>query len=98
MGSIVHQNQTCGVLGGTIFSNLQLVRDTLDIIDKTNETGILLSFDQEKAFDRVDHDFLIRTLDLASRFVRGFVFFTLMSFPVSSLMAIFLDLFFLVEG
>ena len=62
MGSIVHQDQTCGVVGRTIFSNLQLVRDTLDMINKTNETGILLSLDQEKAFDRVDHAFLIRTL------------------------------------
>ena len=61
IGSIIHQDQTCGVVGRTIFSNLQLVRDTLDIIDETNGTSILLSLDQEKAFDRVDHDFLIRT-------------------------------------
>ena len=38
------------------------MRDTLDMIDKTNETGILLSLNQEKAFDRVDHHFLIPTL------------------------------------
>ena len=62
MASIVHQDQTCGVVGRTIFSNLQLVRDTLDMIDKTNETGIFVSLDQEKAFDRVDHSFLLRTL------------------------------------
>lgn len=44
------------------FSNLQLVRDLLDMIDKTDETGILVTLDQEKAFDRVDHEFLMRTL------------------------------------
>ena len=44
------------------FSNLQLVRDILDMIDMTNETGILVTLDQEKAFDRVDHSFLMRTL------------------------------------
>ena len=62
MSSIVHQDQTCGVVGRSIFSNLHLIRDTLDMIDKTDETGILVTLDQEKAFDRVDHEFLMRTL------------------------------------
>ena len=62
MSSIVHRDQTCGVVGRSIFSNLQLVRDTLDMIDKTDEPGILVTLDQEKAFDRVDHEFLMRTL------------------------------------
>ena len=62
MHSIVHRDQTCGVVGRSIFSNLQLIRDTLDMIDKTDEPGILVTLDQEKAFDRVDHEFLMRTL------------------------------------
>ena len=62
MSSIVHQDQTCGVLGRTIFSNLHLVRDVLDFIAKTNEPAILVTLDQEKAFDRVDHDFMLRIL------------------------------------
>ena len=62
MSSIVHQDQTCGVLGRTIFSNLHLVRDVLDFIDKTNEPAILVTLDQEKAFDRVDHEFMLRVL------------------------------------
>ena len=62
MSSIVHRDQTCGVVGRSIFSNLQLIRDTLDMIDKTDEPGILVTLDQEKAFDRVDHEFLMRTL------------------------------------
>ena len=59
MQSIVHKDQTCGVVGRSIFSNLQLIRD---MIEKTNETGILVTLNQEKAFDRVDHDFLMRVL------------------------------------
>ena len=62
MSSVVHEDQTCGVVGRTIFSNLHLVRDTLDFIDKTNEPAILLTLDQEKAFDRVDHEFMLRVL------------------------------------
>ena len=32
------------------------------MINKTDETGILVALDQMKAFDRVDHDFLMRVL------------------------------------
>ena len=62
MQSIVHKDQTCGVMGRSIFSNLQLNRDILDMIDMTDETGILVTLDQEKAFDRLDHGFLMRVL------------------------------------
>ena len=62
MHSIVHCDQTCRVVGRSIFSNLQLIRDTLDMICKSNEPGILITLDQEKAFDRVDHSFLMRVL------------------------------------
>ena len=62
MPSIVHSDQTCSVVNRSIFSNLHLIRDTLDMINITDETGILVTLDQMKAFDRVDHDFLMRVL------------------------------------
>ena len=40
-----------------------LLRDTLAFIDRTGETGILLSLDQEKAFDRVYRIFLLNLLE-----------------------------------
>ena len=55
---IVDPDQTCSVPGRKISSNLHLLRDILDYIDRTNETGILVSLDQEKAFDRVNRTFL----------------------------------------
>jgi len=58
MSSIVHQDQMCGVVGCTIFSNLSSLCDILHMIDKTNKPCILVSLNQEKAFDRVDHDFM----------------------------------------
>ena len=37
---------------------MHILRDILDYIDRTGETGILVSLDQEKAFDRVNRTFL----------------------------------------
>lgn len=62
MSSIVHGDQTCSVPGRSMFSNLQLVWAVLDMIDKTNETGILVTLDQEKVFDCMDHEFLMHVL------------------------------------
>ena len=63
LSSIIQNDQTCSVPGRTIFGNLSLLRDTLDYVNITNETGILLSLDQEKAFDRVDRTFLMKVLE-----------------------------------
>ena len=69
--SIVQEDQTCSIPGRTIFDNLALFRDTLEYITVTGETGILVSLDQEKAFDRVNRDFLSNVLQ---RFGFGPVF------------------------
>ena len=62
MSSLVDPDQTCSVPGRSITSNVTLLRNMLDYIERTNETGILVSLDQEKAFDRVNHTFLFRLL------------------------------------
>ena len=68
LDSIIDPDQTCSIPGRSISSNIVSLRDTLDYIEQTNETGILLSLDQEKAFDRVDRTFL---MDLLKRFGFG---------------------------
>ena len=62
LDSIVDPDQTCSVSGRAIISNVTLLRDILDYIERTNETAILMSLDQ-KAFDRVDRTFLIQLLN-----------------------------------
>ena len=64
LGSIINTDQTCSVLHRSIFSNLTLLRDTLHFINRSGETGILISLDQERAFDRVDRTFLMNLLNL----------------------------------
>ena len=70
-GSIGDLDQTCSVPGRSISSNLSLLRDTLDFIERTGETGILVSLDQEKAFDRVNRSFPDESLEHFG-FVAGF--------------------------
>ena len=60
--SVIQEDQTCSIQGKTIFDNLALLRDTLDYVNFTDETGILLIIDQEKAFDRIDRTFLSNVL------------------------------------
>jgi len=64
--SIVGLGQTCSNPGRSIFLNLALLRDTLAFIERTEKSGILLSLDQEKAFDCVERSFLLSLLEFYS--------------------------------
>ena len=63
LGLVTSTDQTCSVPGQSTVSNLTLLLDTLSYLSRTNETGILVSLDQEKAFDGVDRSFLLKLLD-----------------------------------
>ncbi|CAM2096250.1 unnamed protein product [Caretta caretta] len=62
LADIVHPDQTYTVLGRTIFDNLYLVRHLLDLGHRDGLSFALLSLDQEKAFNRVDHGYLLGIL------------------------------------
>ena len=62
--SIVNPDQTYPVPGRRVFSNITLLRDIIDSIQETDECAILVSLDQEKAFDRVDRTFLLQLLEI----------------------------------
>ncbi len=59
---IVHKDQSYCVPKRSIMDNLFLIRDVLDICKVFNMNVGLVSLDQEKAFDRVDHDYLFNVL------------------------------------
>ena len=62
--SIVNPDQTCSVPGHSIFPNVTLLRDIIDSIQEMDECAILVSLDQQKAFDRVNHAFLLQLLEV----------------------------------
>ena len=55
-----------------IFNNLLLIRDAIRLTKKNNKLYIL-QVDQEKAFDKIDHDFLYKTMNkigFSSKFIQ----------------------------
>ncbi|CAM2097122.1 unnamed protein product [Caretta caretta] len=64
LADVIHPDQTYTVLDRSIFDNLFLVRDLLELGRRDGLSFALLSLDQEKAFDRVDHRYLLSTLQV----------------------------------
>ncbi len=60
--SIIHTSQTA-VNGRRIDHTVHSIRDLIDLINSTDSEGALIFLDQEKAFDRVEHDFLFKTME-----------------------------------
>lgn len=62
LASVIADRQTCGVRGRCIAQNLIYMRDLIFFADFNKIDGYILSIDQEKAFDLMDREFLIRVL------------------------------------
>ena len=58
---LIAENQKC-LPGRKISTNLHILQDLIDYINVNNFVAILLFLDNEKAFDRISHSFMIKTL------------------------------------
>ncbi len=63
MTNVIHEDQSFCVPKRSIFDNLFLVRDMITVAQRHKLDIGFLSLDQEKAFDRVDHHYLFKTLE-----------------------------------
>lgn len=63
MAQVVHPDQTCGVPGRMCSMKLALITDALAWAEQRRVPLALLSLDQEKAFERVSHEFLFMLLE-----------------------------------
>lgn len=61
---IIHEDQTGFIKNRFIGDNIRLTYDIIQYINRTNNTGMLLLIDFEKAFDSVAWKFIFKTLDL----------------------------------
>ena len=64
ISDLIGPKQTFAVKGRSIQDNLHLIREVLEGIKDDTEAA-LISLDQSKAFDRVDHQFLASVLETA---------------------------------
>ena len=62
LDKVIHPDQTCGVPGRSIIDNGHLIRDLIDYSNLKNINGVLLSIDQQKAFDRISHKYMLEVL------------------------------------
>ncbi|KAI4881111.1 hypothetical protein NFI96_017176, partial [Prochilodus magdalenae] len=62
LDTLIHIDQSYCVPKRSIYDNLFLIRDMMDFAGLSGTEFGLLSLDQEKAFDRVDHEYLFNTM------------------------------------
>ncbi|CAF4559921.1 unnamed protein product [Rotaria socialis] len=63
LGNIIHQDQTCSIPGRAIHDNIYLIRSIIDYQQRIRDPIGLILWDQEKAFDRVNHRYLVGVLE-----------------------------------
>ncbi|KAJ3591198.1 hypothetical protein NHX12_009145, partial [Muraenolepis orangiensis] len=59
---VIHRDQTYCVPGRSMVDNVHLIRDVLEVSSSLDINTGLISLDQEKAFDRVEHSFLWKNM------------------------------------
>ena len=62
MPKLIHQNQTC-VPGRHIENNIHIVQNLIDTINEEDGEAGFIFLGQEKAFDRMNHSFIFKTLE-----------------------------------
>jgi len=63
IGKIVSPSQTSCIIGRDISDTVASIRDVITMVEHDDMEGFILKIDQEKAFDKVSHKYLFKTLE-----------------------------------
>ena len=61
--NIIHHNQSAYVDGGYIGDTIRIIQDIMNYTDQQQLSGMLLFIDFQKAFDSIEYNFIIDTLN-----------------------------------
>jgi exonuclease III len=62
VGSIVHEDQAGFIKGRSIFNQIKLAKLIIPFAEASKQGGALVALDQEKAYDKIAHDYLWATM------------------------------------
>jgi exonuclease III len=62
ISKIIHENQAGFIPGRSIFDQVRLSKLMVHYAETVEENGVIVSLDQEKAYDKVSHEYLWKTL------------------------------------
>ncbi len=63
MGEVIDEEQSGFMAGRSIINNVRLILDLIDYNEYINEDSLVLSVDFYKAFDTLNHQFIVKTLN-----------------------------------
>ena len=63
INKLIHTDQTGYLKGRSIGQNIRLIQDVIDYFENDNTQGAIIFLDFRKAFDTVNHNFLMRVLE-----------------------------------
>lgn len=63
LSSIIEPTQTYSVPGREVSDTVRTITDIITYMKTDDQGGIVLNFDFNKAFDRVEHDFMFKVLE-----------------------------------
>ena len=61
--NMIHPDQAGFIPKQSIFNHIRLATSIIKYTGLTNEDGAIVAFDQEKAYDKIQHDYLWATLE-----------------------------------
>ena len=60
---LIHPDQAGFIPDRSIFDHIRLAKAILNYVEATEEDGAILALDQEKAYDKIRHDYLWKTME-----------------------------------